>query len=271
MKYIKKFFKFSLFALAIIFFIFFENNYIFTDSLTFSSQGRIDDIKILHISDLHNKKIENVLSSFHKNIVKNKPDIVVITGDIISSNKEKSLSYINYLKSCFDDLPVYYVNGNHEYSDYSFLRKFNNTMKEKGFTCLDGIGKTISVNGQKLYIAGLKDPNAYEETSESLIKKRIEALETKSKIFKILLSHRAEFAPIYNQSNFDLVMCGHAHGGVVGIPFTNRGLYSSGEGFFPKYVEGLHTKTYISRGIGGSRFFTRLFNNPQMSYITITF
>lgn len=270
MKYVKRFFKLALVLLIGAIIIFFENNYIVTDRINIDSNGKLDGVKILHLSDLHNKRIENLFSSFRNNISQNKPDIILITGDIIGNNNDDSLNYIDYLKSSFDDIAVYYVNGNHEYADYSFLKQFNKKMKDNGFICLDGIGKTIKIRGKELYLAGLKDPNAYEKTTDVMVKERIEMLETQSKAFKILLTHRAIYTPIYNQSNFDLILCGHAHGGVIGIPFTSRGLYATGEGFFPKYVKGMHGKTYISQGLGPCRFFTRLFNHPRMSYITIT-
>ncbi len=269
MKYIRKGIYVLAFIGIFICILFFANNYIVTDRISINGNGLVDDLKVMHLSDLHNKIIENPFSSFSSKIKKNKPDIILITGDVITSNRDESLKYIEYLKRCFEGIPVFYVNGNHEYSDYAFLNVFNKKMKEYGFVCLDGIGKTISVRGKRIYLAGLRDPNSYEVNIESMISKRIQELESDEKVYKILLSHRAEYTPIYNESNFDLILCGHAHGGVIGIPFTNRGLYATGEGFFPKYVKGLHKKTYISRGLGGSRFFTRLFNHPQISLITI--
>lgn len=254
-----------------ILFFFLENNFIVTDRLNYSSRGKIDEpITILHLSDLHTKRIENVFSKFSKNIRKNRPDLILITGDIVSSDREASLNYIDYLKKVFKTIPVYYVTGNHEAANYEFLAEFNSRMKLAGFKMIDGISTTMKVKGSSIYLAGLIDPNYYGVSSEEEVEKRVGYLESKdADAFRILLAHRAEFTPVYNRSNFDLILSGHAHGGVIGIPFSQGNLYSTAEGFFPKYTKGLHKKTYISRGLGSSRFITRLFNHPQVSYITL--
>lgn len=258
-----------MFALLILFF-YIENNFIVVSKVAFSSKGLVDEnIRILHLSDLHAKRIENVFISFKKKVKKLKPDLIFITGDIISDNKSKSLDYVEYLKEAFGEIPVYYVNGNHEAADYSFLKTFTDRMSKAGFVLLDGKSAILNIKSNQIRVSGLKDPNFYEASDDELIKERIEELEGPSEIFDILLTHRAEHTLIYNDSNFDLILCGHAHGGIIGIPFTKGNLYSRGEGFFPKYTKGLHQKTYISRGLGGSRFITRLFNHPEMSMITI--
>lgn len=240
------------------------------NKVAYGSKGLVrDDIRILHLSDLHAKRIENVFSSFKKKVKKLKPDLVFITGDIISDNKSKSLEYIDYLQEAFLKIPVYYVNGNHEAADYEFLKVFSKRMEQAGFILLDSKSTIINVKNSRIRVSGLKDPNFFEASNDELIKERIKSLEGSNNVFNLLLTHRAEHTPLYNASNFDLILCGHAHGGIIGIPFSKGNLYSRGEGFFPNYTKGLHQKTYISRGLGGSRFITRLFNHPQMSIITV--
>lgn len=252
-------------------FFYMENNFLVTDRLSFSAQGRVEEpIKILHLSDMHTKKIENIFTKLSSNIAKNDPDLILITGDIVSSDREDSLAYIDYLKKIFGARPVYYVTGNHEAANYEYLNEFNAHMKAAGFKLIDGKAVTLRIKKTDIYIAGLLDPNYYGVSTADEVEKRVSYLQTDRRdVFRILLAHRSEFTPVYNSSNFDLILTGHAHGGIVGIPFSKGNLYSTAEGFFPKYTKGLHQKTYISRGLGSSRFFTRLFNHPQVSYITV--
>ncbi|KAI4447433.1 hypothetical protein C823_001952 [Eubacterium plexicaudatum ASF492] len=90
--------------------------------------------------------------------------------------------------------------------------------------------------------------------------------------YHILLSHRPEPFHLYSHYPFDLVLCGHAHGGQFRPPFTD-GLYAPNQGIFPKYTSGMHTENntteIISRGLGNSTFPLRLFNFPEIVHITI--
>ena len=46
----------------------------------------------------------------------------------------------------------------------------------------------------------------------------------------------------YAKENFDLVVCGHAHGGQVRIPGLLNGLYAPNQGFFPSHAGGFYRK-----------------------------
>lgn len=76
--------------------------------------------------------------------------------------------------------------------------------------------------------------------------------------FKILLSHFPErFKKDYINYDIDLTLSGHAHGGQFILPFLG-GIYSPGQGLFPKYYRGMYEengkKLIVSRGLGNSRF-----------------
>jgi hypothetical protein len=85
--------------------------------------------------------------------------------------------------------------------------------------------------------------------------------------FKILLSHRPEMLQAYAHYGFNIVFCGHAHGGQFRIPFAG-GLIAPGQGFFPRYTSGVHsekqTLMVISRGLGNSVIPQRIFNRPEI-------
>ena len=63
------------------------------------------------------------------------------------------------------------------------------------------------------------------------------------------------------------------HGGIVRIPFTNIGLLSPGRTILPRYAAGKFkvndTTMIVNRGIGTSSFKLRLFNNPEITVITL--
>ena len=88
-----------------------------------------------------------------------------------------------------------------------------------------------------------------------------------------MLAHTPTFIKQYSQWGADLVLCGHMHGGIVRIPFTNIGLLSPERQIFPKYAAGKFKVNgsimIVNRGIGASSFDLRIFNNPEITVITL--
>ena len=69
----------------------------------------------------------------------------------------------------------------------------------------------------------------------------------------MFLSHRPEKAEFYAENGFDLVLCGHAHGGQIRVPGIFNGIYAPHQGLFPKYAGGRYdfdkTTVIVSRGL----------------------
>lgn len=77
--------------------------------------------------------------------------------------------------------------------------------------------------------------------------------------FKLLLCHHPEyFAPLVQGLDIDLTLAGHAHGGQVRL--GTQGIYSPGQGFFPKLTSGFYfdDKLFVSRGMTNSACAPRL-------------
>ena len=85
----------------------------------------------------------------------------------------------------------------------------------------------------------------------------------------VVLAHRPERFAIYAQTQADVMLSGHAHGGQ--IRFGHRGVYAPQQGFFPKYTEGWYrignSSMYVSRGLGNTIAFPRVFNTPELNVI----
>ena len=88
--------------------------------------------------------------------------------------------------------------------------------------------------------------------------------------FKVLLCHYPHYyESILKNSQFDLILSGHAHGGQW--RFLGRGVYAPHQGIFPKYTSGLHDGRHIiSRGcVNNARPIPRLFNPCEILEVTI--
>ena len=92
--------------------------------------------------------------------------------------------------------------------------------------------------------------------------------------YNIILSHRPEYFDTYEAHDYDLALCGHAHGGQWRIPGILNGLYAPNQGMFPKYAGGLYeedgTTMIVSRGLAReSTRVPRLYNRPELVIIDL--
>ena len=80
----------------------------------------------------------------------------------------------------------------------------------------------------------------------------------------LLLSHHPEYRPLFPKE-ISLICSAHAHGGQW--RFFGRGLFSPGEGWFPKYTSGLYGNMLVSRGLTNTASVPRLFNPTEVVYV----
>lgn len=237
------------------------NNLISTTRYKLEVEGLERAVKIVQISDLHGKSFGKSNCRLLEKVLKERPDFIAVTGDIIHRYTEKNKRVaLRLVSSLCEIAPVLFVAGNHELRNKGY-RFFRRDLIEAGAQVLDDCPLNIC----DLTVVGLK--------CSSLKNDKIYTVTPKGSGVKILLAHMPQFIERYSEVGYDVVLCGHAHGGQWRIPFTHRGIYSPGQGLFPKYTEGVHTcgktKMVISRGLGNSQFPIRLFNHPELVIINL--
>lgn len=205
-----------------------------------------------------------------------KPDIIVITGDMIDSYDTHVDIAIAFAEKAVTIAPCYYVSGNHEsrLGEYAELKA---AFDRLGVTVLEDETATISKNGETINIVGVIDPSfktVYKTDNESaVLDDALAAIKHQDGEYTILLSHRPEMFEIYAKYGIDLVFSGHAHGGQFRLPFVG-GLYAPSQGVFPKYDAGVftdgNTSMVVSRGIGNSSFPIRFNNRPELVLAVLT-
>jgi predicted MPP superfamily phosphohydrolase len=270
----KKFFILIVIITVLVCFSYFENNSIVISKYNIKSETlpkAFDNFKIVQISDLHNKVFYKDNNSLVSKVKSQKPDIIVITGDLVDRrkyNEENALSLIEKIKSV---APMYYVNGNHEGWSGKFA-SLEKKLKDEGVFVLRNESIKVVKGNNKIEILGVDDP-AFNTSgqSEDIIKKELLDVTDKNN-FRILLSHRPELFDSYVYNNIDVVFTGHAHGGQVIIPFIG-GILAPNQGLLPKFYKDMYTKNnttmVVSRGLGNSIFPQRIFNRPEIVTVTL--
>ena len=240
----------------------------------YSLPSDFNDYKIMQISDFHNTKSKSLTHDLIQEIQKQKPNIIVITGDLIDANKTDVATAITFINEIKEMAPIYFVTGNHETStsEYSLLKE---QLKNNGVIILDGEATPLKKNDSKINLIGVSDPSSIHDSfieDSEIVKGEMNSLEYDKNNFTILLSHRPELFDTYVEEKINLVLTGHAHGGQIRIPFIG-GVIAPNQGFFPKYTSGVFeekdTTMIVSRGIGNSILPFRINNRPELVVITL--
>lgn len=230
--------------------------------------------KIAQVSDLHNAEFKDKNANIIEILNKENPDIIVITGDLIDSNRIHIEVAVQFLKQAVQIAPCYYVTGNHEAWIGDTYQQLERAIIEVGVKVLHNEMVLLSKNEESIQLIGLDDPDFMDRdviVQENILESTLKDLNLQDG-FKLLLSHRPEMFDSYVSTNIDLVLCGHAHGGQFRIPFIG-GIVAPNQGLFPKYDAGIfgekETMMVVSRGIGNSIIPIRLNNRPEINIVKL--
>lgn len=273
-------------------------------SLAFDALPKeFDGLRIVQVSDLHGKTFGPGNVRLLDATRAESPDLILVTGDVLDERHFFPDQAREFLKALAELAPVYYIVGNHEadlreeYRDEVF-----DAVRESGVVFLRDEEIVLPRGDAEILLAGVHDPvfsDPYFETVDMKLQgldaSRMAASESGPRVspetaallglpesasdanassaeprpFRLLLSHRPEGFRLYVKHGYDLVFCGHAHGGQFRVPLLfPEGLNAPGQGWLPKYTAGTHTEgrttMVVSRGLGPSVIPTRLFNRPEL-------
>ena len=241
-------------------------------------------LNIALVSDLHERRADDVLGL----LLNEKPDLIAVAGDTLERYGEdcdkpvvqektrfskwlfiNAAYYINnillfifrknrphcsdysfdFLEKAAKLAPVYLCPGNHE---RVFFDDDISKFRELGVKLLENADEGLGIGSENLRIGGLSDDPDLDF---------LEAFAKKDG-FKILLCHRPEyFTKLIKELDIGLILSGHTHGGQIRL--FGRGLFSSGQGLFPKLDKGVFDdRLVISAGCSNTLAIPRI-NNPR--------
>lgn len=245
---------------------------------------KMPEKKIVFLGDLHNKEYGKGNFELIQKIREEKPDMILVTGDMLVG--KKGISFANavaLMKQLPDIAPVYYANGNHEqrmrerthiFGDA--YQRYHEELTNAGVHYLVNESMNVKWQGCDVRISGFEPPHAcYDRTGrrylnvDDLEKRLGEASKTSC---QILLAHHPEYAQAYFEWGADLVLSGHLHGGIIRIPGVG-GAISPQMGLFPKYAGGIYQEgkstMVVTKGLGTHTINIRLFNPAEMVVLHI--
>ena len=231
-----------------------------------------DGVKIVHISDYHNHG-GSYDDRLIDNIKEQSPDYIFLTGDIADSIKTDIDAANAFLEKLSKIADCYLVWGNHDYAlDKGDLDKMRKCCKKNKITVLENDYAYIERGGSKILIAGT-DTSPNSARAAKMFRKL-----PPDQQFVIWLHHFPEnFDDIIKNSSAknsqaDVVFSGHAHGGLIRLPFIG-GIYAPGQGLFPKYTSGRYnngnSSMFVSRGVGNSGWTLRFLDSFHLVVCTL--
>ena len=242
-----------------------------------------NNFKIVQLSDFHSKGYRNTTEKIISKIKRINPDIIVMTGDMVSYDMTGTEEFEKLVKELSEIYPIYYIDGNHEHlaeklipGEYLYFMEF---LRELGVITIKNDYVEIYKGNESINLYGVNIPLDWPsgvyvnklQLERDYVEKTLP--EADADKFNILLAHNPIFIKQYSKWGADLVLAGHMHGGIVRIPFTNIGLLSPEREIFPRYAAGKFkvngSTMIVNRGIGASSFNLRIFNNPEITVITL--
>ena len=230
---------------------------------------KLNGFRIIQLSDLHMGDIfiKEWLQAVVSKVNALKPDIVVITGDLVDKSPVILGEEIKLLTQVSSKYGTFICVGNHEY--YAGLAEWLNFWKEIGLNVLLNSHAVLNIDGTALVVAGIADRghNHPKFESDDIIKAFSGA---PGNAFQILLAHRPENARKHAEqsNNIALQLSGHTHGGQIPILWPLVSIVNNG------FIKGLYKIEnmflYISNGTGlWGGFPIRLFTPSEITEIIL--
>jgi predicted MPP superfamily phosphohydrolase len=241
---------------------------------SFPGDGTRGPLTLLQLSDFHASDVVSL--DFIERAVRLaldacQPDLICLTGDYITWKWEQWDEYSAVLAELTHRAPTFACIGNHDggawagrskgYDDHEFVDKM---LVNAGVKILHNASTPFEHHDWKLNIVGVGDWWADEMEAAAAYRAIDPSRPT------ILLSHNPDTKSRLKAWPWDLMLCGHTHGGQLSLP-------GIGTPFAPirdkRYVRGLHRWNdrwlHITKGVGnlhGMRFNCR----PEVSVVTLT-
>jgi len=222
--------------------------------------------KILHLSDFHSSKFGQKENKVLETLNKLKPDLILITGDVIGRRTKDLKSCQKFWKELARNYEgrIFGVYGNHDHRNKKF-EELDNLFKESKIDFLNNESRKIEKDGESIYLIGVDDPHLGYDN----IEKAIKGAENSNP--KILLAHSPEIFRKVRGKGINLVLAGHTHGGQINLPiFSNLILPLK---YDKKYKNGLFKENsiylYVNRGVGEAFLPIRINAPPEITLIEL--
>jgi predicted MPP superfamily phosphohydrolase len=226
----------------------------------------LDGLRILQLSDIHrgpflsDAELGRVVDAAREL----RPNLAVITGDLISSAGDPLDGCIAQLARLRADAGVFGCMGNHE--KYANALDYTERAAARvGIPFLRGRARALRFGSATLNLAGVD-----YQAKQAPYLSGAERLMAPGAV-NVLLSHNPDVFPVAARQGYNLLLAGHTHGGQVTVEILDESINPAR--FFTPYVYGAYrigeSSAYVTRGIGTIGLPARIGAPPEISVLRL--
>lgn len=243
-----------------------EPSWIETHVLDLPTRGlprALDGLRVVQLSDIHRSDI--VSAAFVREAVdlalSLEPELLLLTGDFITGDARAFDWLATELKDLGAAAPAFGVPGNHDTARYYPWALAN--LPDGGsrlVSALDHAGIDVLRNEHRrvalrrgaatIELVGLDDfwSPSFDDA------RAFDGLDATPSTTRLVMSHNPDSFRVLRRHAFDLMLCGHTHGGQVRIPLLGAPIVPvEDRRFIAGLVEAEDRRVYVNRGLGYNR------------------
>jgi predicted MPP superfamily phosphohydrolase len=228
-------------------------------------------VRVLHISDLHFRGGQRLKRAFLGRLARTDPDLVVGTGDFLGGAPFVDAT-VEAMTQIRPKTAALYVLGSNDYYGSSPTNPFKYLMgpsnrhpvrgkpnpwrdlvsglEGRGWRLINNEATSVALDGLgTVDVVGLDDPHLKRHDITVASPRSVEG-------FRLAVVHSPDAAPALAELGYDLIVCGHTHGGQIRVPGFGALVTNS---TLPRgMARGLHRMNgswlHVSAGMGTNPF-----------------
>jgi predicted MPP superfamily phosphohydrolase len=222
--------------------------------------SKLDGSTLVQVSDFHIVRTGEVHTKMIQLIQELQPGTLVVTGDFVNDKSAvgEAADLISNIKA---PNGIWAVPGNWDHTAEA-VDDLRSQLEAAGGHLL--INEAAALD-KSLWLVGVDDPASDHDDLDGAVK------DVPDGASRILLAHSPDISRSLAQHHFDLVMCGHTHGGQVNLPLLNGAWLKQGP--TSVYVQGMYSvhgsPLYVNRGIGTTSLPIRIACRPEITQWTL--
>lgn len=252
----------------------------FEQTLTICQTGRTfpaRPLRVLHLSDLHASDVVP-LEMLQRAValgVGMQPELVVLTGDFWTHKFNRIAEYAAVLRPLVACAPTFATAGNHDGGSWAKvvggwenLDPLRELLAGAGVTLLWNESAQVTVGPRSVTLLGVGD---WWSADCAPFRTFAAAEPREANTLRLVLNHNPDAKDEFADYDWDLMCCGHTHGGQLRVPFTGATPFAPVRD--QGYVAGLNPwrgrSIFTTRGVGnlhGLRFNCR----PEISLLLVS-
>jgi hypothetical protein len=241
---------------------------------TLALPGLTGTLRLVHIGDLHVERLTARERQLVRHLDALQPDVIAFSGDFVNltyrDDPRAEADVRAVIAQWRAGFGVFAVPGTPLVEPPPRIEAFLRDMPH--ITLLRNQWATVQTSAGPLHIAGLVTTHDLPTDRQALA---ATAQRGPAAGPKLLIAHSPDIAPEAAEAGFDLILCGHTHGGQIVIP--GIGPLFTGSAYGRRFIRGRYTlgkaTLYTTRGLGMEGWGApraRWFCAPEITVWTLT-